>query len=80
MKFSKRNKHLKKLSKKKLKKLSSSKSNVSSDNQSDNSSEYDSDLQLPSSKRAKLNESNIQHEPNETNSQYEEFADFNETI
>jgi len=80
MTFSKRNKHLNKLSKKKLKKLSSSKSNVSSDNQSDNSSEYDSDLHLPSSKCAKLNESNIQHEPNETNSHYEEFADFNETI
>jgi len=47
------------------------------------SSDCDSDLQLPSSKRAKsieTNELNIPHEPNETNSQYEEFADFNETI
>ena len=47
------------------------------------SSDCDSDLQLPSSKRAKsieTNELNAPHEPNETNSQYEETADFNETI
>jgi len=59
--------------KKHLKKLSLSKSNKSSDNQSDNSSECDSDLQLPSSKRAKSNETNelnVPHKGSETNSKH----------
>ena len=69
--------------KKQLKKLLVSKSNKSSDNKSDISSECDSDLQLPSSKRAKSNESNelnVPHKRSETNSQHEDTLDFNKTI
>ena len=69
--------------KKQWKKLSLSKSNKSSDNQSDNqsdnSSECDSDLQLPSSKRAKSNETNelnVPHKGSKTNSKHEETSDF----